>query len=149
MKNMLNKLTMVGFVVCLGLCFYLSGVLGYAKDFCQTKITPAKNQITMITSSSTFACIQSALNKEQRERSVILTRHLLASKPGLKELPDGFSLSYTANEQNIKDVAEFVAYERLCCPFLNFEMSVAGENLTLTLNGAEGAKEFIKAEFNI
>ncbi|MDQ3748973.1 MAG: MerR family DNA-binding protein [Acidobacteriota bacterium] len=47
------------------------------------------------------------------------------------------------------DVAEFITYERLCCPFFNFEMAVEGENLSLRLKGKEGVKEFIKMEFGI
>jgi hypothetical protein len=40
-------------------------------------------------------------------------------------------------------------YERLCCPFLNFEMAVEGENLELRLKGEEGARKFLKAELGV
>lgn len=49
------------------------------------------------------------------------------------------------------DAAEFIVYERLCCPFLNFELDVERDTnrLWLRLRGQEGIKEFIRLEFNI
>ena len=146
---MLTKISVIGFVLCLGLCAYMAVAAGYAKDFCDIGRSKPSTQTAMNNDKTVFACIPSALTREQRERSVALARELIVPRPGLKELPDGYSLSYTANEQNIKDVAEFVAYERLCCPFMNFEIVSEGENLSLHLKGPEGAKEFIKAEFGV
>jgi hypothetical protein len=147
--NTLNKILLVGFVVCLGLCLYLAGAVSYAQNFYQTKISQPTTKTTMNNNPTVFACIPGALTKEQRDRAAVLNKQLIAPKPGFTELADGYSFTYTANEQTIKDVAEFVAYERLCCPFLNFEMSVEGENFHLRMRGEEGAKDFIKAEFNV
>lgn len=146
---MLNKISIVGFALCFALCVYLSGAFGYANDFCETKFAGTNSKTAMNNNNVVFACIPTALTKEQRERNKVLTNQLIAPKPGFKELPDGYSLSYTANEQNLKDIAEFVANERLCCPFLSFDIAVEGENIDLRLRGPEGAKDFIKAEFGV
>jgi hypothetical protein len=103
----------------------------------------------MNSEETVFACNLSALDKAQRARYSVLTRQLITAKQEVQELPDGYALRYAANPQTIKDVAEFVIYERLCCPFLSFEMAVEGENLSLRLKGKEGVKEFIEAEFGI
>ena len=96
-----------------------------------------------------FACNPSALSKEQRLRYSVLTKQLFSTKQEIKELPDVSAISFSANPQTIKDAAEFITYERLCCPFLNFEVAVEGENLSLRLKGAEGVREFLKAELRI
>jgi hypothetical protein len=45
-------------------------------------------------------------------------------------------------------VVRFVAAERLCCPFLRFELVVSPERgpLRLSITGPEGAKGFLRAE---
>ncbi len=96
-----------------------------------------------------FACDLSAFDKDQRARYQILTKQLFSAKREARELPDGYSIGFPANSQNINDAAEFIAYERLCCPFLNFELAVEGDDLTLRLKGAEGVKDFLKAELGL
>ena len=96
-----------------------------------------------------FACNPSALDKEQKARYSVLTKQLFATKREIQELPDGYAVGFSANPQTIKDAAEFITYERLCCPFLNFEMAIEGENLSLRLKGEEGVKEFLKSELGM
>lgn len=89
------------------------------------------------------------MDNEQRARYSVLTKQLFASKKEVQELSDGYAVNFPANSQIIKDVAEFISYERLCCPFLNLEMAVEGENLSLRLKGAEGVKDFLNFELNL
>lgn len=96
-----------------------------------------------------FACNPAAMDKEQRARYSVLTKQLFASRREIQEFPDGYAVRFSANPQTIKDAAEFITYERLCCPFLNFEMAVEGENLSLRLKGEEGVKEFLKMELGM
>lgn len=95
-----------------------------------------------------FVCNPAAMDKEQRARYTILTKQLFASKREILELPNGYAVGFSANSQTIKDIAEFITYERLCCPFLNFEMAVEGENLSLRIKGEEGVKDFLRAELD-
>ena len=69
----------------------------------------------------------------------------------MKALLDGYAFQFTADQSTIFLVSEFIARERLCCPFFTFEM-VAEEDdgpLWLSLRGREGAKKFIEAEMGI
>lgn len=98
-----------------------------------------------------FACNPSALSKDERVRYSALTKQLIAEKQEIKELPDGYALRFASTSQSIKDVAEFITYEKLCCPFFDFDLVVERNDgaLWLELRGREGVKEFIKAEFGI
>lgn len=98
-----------------------------------------------------FACNPSALSKDERVRYSALTKRLIADKQEVKELPDGYALRFAASPQNIKDAAEFITYEKLCCPFFDFNLTVERNNgaLWLELRGREGVKDFIKSEFDI
>ena len=46
--------------------------------------------------------------------------------------------------------AEFIALERLCCPFLNFGLEIKAEGgpVWLRLSGREGVKAFIREEIS-
>ena len=98
-----------------------------------------------------FACQMKALDEQQRERYGVITRTLRGARQELRELNDGYAFRFKAESQLIQDAAEFIVYERLCCPFFDFELSVenAGDSLWLRLRGQEGIKEFIRSEFNI
>jgi hypothetical protein len=98
-----------------------------------------------------FICNLNALSDSQKERYHQLTRILNESRQSVKELNDGFAFRFKADSQLILDVAEFIVYERLCCPFFNFELTVEADTnrMWLHLRGQSGIKEFIKSEFNI
>ncbi|MDQ3712127.1 MAG: hypothetical protein M3388_07910 [Acidobacteriota bacterium] len=150
LKTRFRKSTILCFVACLALCAFLAGCTRFTtqKDN-QSPESQKSNQTAMNNEETVFACNPSALDKEQRARYSVLTKQLIAAKQELRELPDGYAFHFPANSQAIKDVAEFITYERLCCPFLNFEMAVEGENLLVRLKGKEGVREFIKMEFGI
>jgi hypothetical protein len=98
-----------------------------------------------------FVCNMNALNETQRERYKELTQNLNQSRQSVKELTDGYAFRFKAESQMILDTAEFIVYERLCCPFFNFELTVEADTnrLWLNLRGQNGIKEFIRYEFNI
>ena len=66
-----------------------------------------------------------------------------------RELPDGYVFQFNAKRVSLVDVAEWVALERKCCPFFDYEMDVQGERgpVSLALKGGPGVKEFIQQEF--
>ena len=98
-----------------------------------------------------FICNVNALSDAQRNRYKELTRKLNDSRQSVKELNDGYAFRFKAESQMIQDAAEFIVYERLCCPFFNFELAVETDTnrLWLNLRGQNGIKEFIRAEFSI
>lgn len=98
-----------------------------------------------------FACQMNALDAGQRGRYNTITRTLKDARQELRELEDGYAFRFKAESQLIQDAAEFIAYERLFCPFFDFELFVenASDSFWLRLRGQEGIRKFIRSEFNI
>lgn len=98
-----------------------------------------------------FVCNMNALNIPQRERYREILEHLNSSRQSIKELNDGYAFRFKCDAQLIMDAAEFIVYERLCCPFFDFELAVEQDTnrLWLRLRGQQGIKEFIRSEFKI
>jgi|GEM_PF-4842267 len=61
-----------------------------------------------------------ALTQEQRDREDVLLKEHLASVRETKEQDDGYSFRYDPGIALFMRMAEFVALEHLCCPFLAF-----------------------------
>ena len=100
---------------------------------------------------TTFACNMLALNAEERKRHLEVTKQLRAAAKEVRELSDGYGFRFSSDQPTILLVSEFIARERLCCPFFSFEMVVepADGPLWMQLRGADGVKDFIKAEFGM
>ena len=92
-----------------------------------------------------------ALSATQTERYKEIIEKLNGSRQAIKELQDGYAFRFKAESQLIQDAAEFIVYERLCCPFFDFELVVEqdSDRLWLRLRGQNRIKEFIRYEFNI
>jgi hypothetical protein len=100
---------------------------------------------------TTFACNMLALNAEERKRHLEVAKKMRVATKEVRELPDGYGFRFSSDQPTILLVSEFIARERLCCPFFTFEMVVEPEEgpLWMRLRGADGVKEFIKAEFGL
>lgn len=100
---------------------------------------------------SPFACEMSALNKDEKKRVLELLETLKTNIKEVKELPDGYALRLPLENQLLRDTAEFITYERLCCPFFDFELVIDREGgpMWLRLKGREGVKDFIRMEFDL
>lgn len=98
-----------------------------------------------------FACNMLALNVDERKRHLEVMKQLRAATKEERELSDGYAFRFASDQATILLASEFMARERLCCPFFTFEMVIEPENepLWVRLRGAEGVKEFIKLEFRI
>lgn len=98
-----------------------------------------------------FVCNMHALSESRRIRCGEIIQKFDESRQSVKELSNGYAFRFKAEAQMIQDAAEFIVYERLCCPFFDFELAVEQDSnrLWLRLSGQEGVKEVIRAEFNI
>jgi hypothetical protein len=97
-----------------------------------------------------FACDMTAIPAGQRGPHHALIRRLMTEAvEDIGELPDGLVFRFPASEYDA--VTEFVRRERLCCPFLSFTVDLHPDHgpLVLRLTGAEGVKEFIRAELHL
>ncbi len=95
-----------------------------------------------------FACDMRAIPADRRDAHLATIVTLFRSVKNLRELPNGYAFQLS-NEPNILlTAAQFIALERLCCPFFEFSVSVErnGGAVWLSLAGREGVKPFIMAE---
>lgn len=100
---------------------------------------------------TSFVCNLNALDNVQKARYREIFDHLNQARQAVKELNDGYAFRFIIEPKLFQETAEFVVYERLCCPFFNFELAVEQDSnrFWLRLRGQEGIKEFIRAEFKI
>jgi hypothetical protein len=98
-----------------------------------------------------FACSLTALTPEQRKRHSELRKSLSESVKEVQELPDGYAFRLPGDSRTILSAAEFITYEKLCCPFFKFNLEIDsdGKPLWLKLSGREGVKQFLKTEFGL
>lgn len=96
-----------------------------------------------------FACNMSALTKSERTLHAKLCRTLFTAVQEKSELRNG--CAFRLPPAKLVTAAEWVAYERKCCPFLTFEMELARDEgpLWIRITGSEGINAFIRAEFQL
>jgi hypothetical protein len=93
-------------------------------------------------------CIPNALTPEQRARARELRARLAGAASHVREESDGYVYAYAADSKILRLLGEWIDLERLCCPFLTFEVRWPSGDAapTLRLSGPEGVKEFLRAE---
>ena len=96
-----------------------------------------------------LACDLSAIPIGERASHHKVTRYLISSATQIREIEDGFTLQLTATDYDA--ATQFVARERLCCPFLQFTVDVSPEQrgVELRIRGPADAKEFIRTELHL
>ena len=100
---------------------------------------------------SPFACNMLALDAAGRQRHKAVSQQMHAAVKEVQELPDGYAFRFPAEQATIILLSEWIARERLCCPFFRFELVAEQEDgpLWLRLRGREGVKEFIRIELGV
>ena len=95
-----------------------------------------------------LACNPKAIRAAERPRYNDLMKRLRAAVQNRTELTDGYAYKLDTQQITLPEVAEWITMERLCCPFLTFQLDVKGNGESaLTLRGPEGAKEILREEF--
>ena len=110
-----------------------------------------KTLLFLAVTLSPFACDRSALTAEQRTRHFdVLGPELRSMVKGARELPNGFEFQFPADPATFQLVAEWTAFEHLCCPFFDIDLRLEREHgaFWMRLTGREGVKEFIKVDFS-
>jgi hypothetical protein len=95
-----------------------------------------------------FACDIHALTLEQREHHGEASKLLFADVAEVRETASGFEFRLSADSTTLVRVANFIMYERLCCPFFTFSVEVEPRNgpIWIGLAGDEAIKPFVIAE---
>ena len=69
----------------------------------------------------------------------------------MQEIPRGYAFRFPDDRTLSRKLVEWVALERRCCPFLEFEilLGLEGEPVILRLTGEDGVREFLAAELSL
>lgn len=96
----------------------------------------------------TFACDMSALTPAQREHHGTASKELFADVQEVRETSNGYEFRLPEDSATLLRVADFITYERLCCPFFAFSVEVESQGgpIWIGLSGDEGVKAFVIAE---
>ena len=102
----------------------------------------------MSTETQMLACDLAALPPGGKERLVALSEDLFGRAQEARSLPDGFELGYQqASAGTIAQLAEFIALDRLCCPFIRHGLFVEPAGSTwLHLSGGDSVKQVIASD---
>ena len=92
--------------------------------------------------SSTVTCLLP--EAEQRGRRETVLHDILAALE-IGELEDGILLRFPGTDAWFRKLADFVSFERACCPFLAFEVTPEPDfgTITLTVRGRATATDFL------
>lgn len=97
---------------------------------------------------SPFACNMNTLTPDERKSHLAAIQEVFGAVEEIRELPDGYAFRVPNKPPMFLKLADFIAKERLCCPFFGFavQLEPEGGELWLSLTGREGVKPFIQAE---
>jgi hypothetical protein len=101
-------------------------------------------------SDPALVCNMDVFTPARREAHIHATTQLVHLMQQVQEIEHGYEFTFLNETDLIVRIAEFIANERLCCPFLNFTLHVpsSNESPSLSLTGPLGTLEFLRAEFN-
>lgn len=98
--------------------------------------------------SAPLACNIKAIRAAERPRYNDLVKRLRIAVQDRSELSDGYAYRLDTKKITLPEVAEWITMERLCCPFLTFQLEIKGNgDSQLTLRGPMGAKAILREEF--
>jgi hypothetical protein len=96
-----------------------------------------------------IACDLGAISAADRPRYNELLAMLRPAAVGKRELPDGIAIQISTERMALAQIAEWISFERKCCPFLEFRIDVAPKSgpVRVSLTGRAGVKEFLAQAF--
>ena len=97
-----------------------------------------------------LACNMNVFTQVERESHIQNTLELFNTVQTIYDAPDGYKFLFPSDSETIAKLAEFIKNERLCCPFLEFDLKVSPNEqpISLLLTGPEGTQEFLREEFS-
>jgi hypothetical protein len=99
--------------------------------------------------NSALVCNMDVFTPAQRDAHILKTSQLIQAVQHVRGVEQGYELTFANETELILKIAEFMANERLCCPFLKFALNIfsADEPISFSLTGPSGTQEFLRAEF--
>lgn len=79
------------------------------------------------------------------ERKKVLKEQIFSNVSKKQAVHNGYIYYFHDSDLLLKDALEFVAYERECCPFFKFDISILpfGQGFAIQLSGSEAAFEML------
>lgn len=99
-----------------------------------------------MSSEAPNACDLSAINDEALDSHKKNGKALLASTQEVRKVANGYALRLPPDTKIIQQTGVFIARERLCCPFFEFNLTIqaAHDSFWLALSGRENVKQYIE-----
>ena len=96
-----------------------------------------------------IACDLDAISANDHPRYDELRKMLAASAVGKRDLRDGIAVQISTERMTLAQLAEWISFERKCCPFFEFRIEVAPASgpVWMSLTGRPGVKEFLSQAF--
>jgi hypothetical protein len=112
--------------------------------FCAASIAVAQGSTPPV-----IACNTKAISAAERPRYNDLMRRLRLAIRNRSEIRDGYTFRLDGQTLGLPEVADWISMERLCCPFLTFQLSASGNqsDWDLKLTGPKGVKAVLQVEF--
>ena len=84
---------------------------------------------------------------ELRKREATLLTQFRSGVVETEELADGYAFRLSGDANSVRLVAELIAAERACCPFLKFELAAEPSMgpVAVRMTGPAGIKEFLSS----
>ena len=94
-----------------------------------------------------IVCDLDAIDSGERAVHADSLAVLQASCLGVSEEPAAVVFRYPASAELLAAAGDWIGFERKCCAFFDFDLSLAagGEEFTVRLGGGPGVKEFLLA----
>jgi hypothetical protein len=104
--------------------------------------------LTDIETAIAFVCNLGVMNQEERGRYLALARKLMGASEERRELANGYAFRLAAAKIPLVEIAEWVTFERRCCPFFNLQIEAEPNDgpIWLRMIGTAGVKKFILSE---
>src|SRR5882757_6024807 len=98
-----------------------------------------------------FACNLTAISAPGRAGHNELAIHVRSAMRDKRAITNGYAFTLSGEAVTLPEVAEWIAFERLCCPFLTLQLSASGSEADwrLTLTGPAGVEALLDAEFPV
>ena len=98
--------------------------------------------------SQALVCNLGVMNLAERARYISLSRKLRGASDERLELGDGYAFRLAAAKISLLEIAEWIGFERRCCPFFNLQIEAQANDgpIWVRISGAAGVKQFILAE---
>lgn len=94
-----------------------------------------------------YRCATEALDGAERLRYQELRTAMKAAFSATRELPDGYAVRFPPDPGLFLQVAEWITFERRCCPFLAFGLDWSeAEAPQLRLTGGPGVRAFLGSQ---